>query len=122
MSIALFLRPLAADAQERAIGIILAGTGTDGTLGLQAIRAAGGMSIAQDPATAQYDGMPSNAIAAGAVDQVLAPERMPEMVVGFLDHSYARTAPQASQAAEPARSHLHDIVALLRDRARLDFR
>ena len=122
MSIDVFLRSLAADAGERAIGIILSGTGTDGTVGLQAIKAAGGMSIAQDPATAQYDGMPSSAIAAGAVDHVLPPERMPEAVLGFLGHSYVRSGPEAPLAAEPARSHLQDILSVLRERARFDFR
>ena len=115
MSIDIFLRTLAADAGERAIGIILSGTGTDGTLGLQAIKAAGGMSIAQDPTTAQYDGMPSSAIAAGAVDHVLPPERMPETVLGFLRHS-------AHVSAEPARGDLHDILSILRDQVRFDFR
>src|SRR5689334_20252297 len=105
MSIDLFLRSLAADAGERALGIILSGTGTDGTVGLQAIKAAGGLSIAQDPATAQYDGMPSSAIAAAAVDHVLPPERMPEAMLGFLGHSYVRSGPEAPLAAEPARSH-----------------
>jgi two-component system, chemotaxis family, CheB/CheR fusion protein len=122
MSIDLFLRTLAADAGERAIGIILSGTGTDGTLGLQAIKAGGGMSIAQDPATAQYDGMPSSAIAAGAVDHVLPPERMPEALLGFLGHSYVRSGPETPLAAEPARSHLHDILSILRERASFDFR
>src|SRR6266850_680146 len=122
MSIDLFLRTLAADARERAIGIILSGTGTDGTLGLQAIKAAGGMSIAQDPATAQYDGMPSSAIAAGAVDQILPPERMPEAVLGFLRHSYVTSGPEAPLAAEPAPSHLQEVLSILRERARFDFR
>jgi len=122
MSIDLFMRALAADAGERAIGIILSGTGTDGTVGLKAIKAAGGMSIAQDPATAQYDGMPSSAIAAGAVDHVLPPERMAEAVLGFLGHSYARSRPEAPLADAPARSHLEDILSVLRERPGFDFR
>jgi two-component system CheB/CheR fusion protein len=121
MSIDMFLRTLAADVGERAIGIILSGTGTDGTLGLQAIKAAGGMSIAQDPATAQHDGMPSSAIAAGAADHVLPPERMLEAVVGFVGHSYVRPGPEASSAAAPVRGHLRDILSILRERATFDF-
>src|SRR5690349_4731666 len=122
MSIDLFLRTLAADAGERAIGIVLSGTGTDGTLGLQAIKAAGGMSIAQDPSTAQYDGMPGSAIAAGAVDHVLPPEIMPEAVRAFVGHSYVRSGSEAPLAAAPARSDLDDILAILRERAGFDFR
>ncbi|MDO8292312.1 MAG: chemotaxis protein CheB, partial [Gallionella sp.] len=58
MPIDAFLRSLADDRGERAIGIILSGTGTDGTLGLRAILGAGGVSLVQEPATAKYDGMP----------------------------------------------------------------
>jgi two-component system CheB/CheR fusion protein len=122
MPIDLFLRSLAADAQERAIGIVLSGTGTDGTLGLKAIKAGGGMSIAQDPATAQHDGMPSSAIAAGAVDQVLVPERMAEAVLRFVGHSYARAGTEGPLAATLGRDHLTDILAILRERTRFDFR
>src|SRR4029453_466834 len=74
MPIDFFLRSLGPDAQERGIGIVLSGTGTDGTLGLRAIKAAGGLAIAQDPVTAEHDGMPRSAIAGGAIDQVLSPE------------------------------------------------
>jgi two-component system CheB/CheR fusion protein len=122
MPIDIFFRTLAADTQERAIGIVLSGTGTDGTLGLKAIKAAGGMSIAQDPSTAQHDGMPSSAIAAGAVDQVLSPERMAEAVLEFLGHSYVRTGPEGLPAVERSSDHLNGILAILRERARFDFR
>lgn len=60
-----FMRSLADDQATRAIGILLSGTGTDGTLGLRAILASGGVSLVQAPATAKYDGMPQNAIKAG---------------------------------------------------------
>jgi two-component system CheB/CheR fusion protein len=62
---------------ERAIGIILSGTATDGTLGLRAILGAGGVCLVQDPASARYDGMPQSAIAAGYATHVLPVERMP---------------------------------------------
>lgn len=65
MPIDTFLRSLAEDQAERAIGIILSGTATDGTLGLRAILGAGGVCMVQDPATAKYDGMPQSAINAG---------------------------------------------------------
>ncbi len=65
MVIDAFLRSLAEDQGEKAIGIILSGTGTDGTLGLRAILGAGGISLVQEPATAKYDGMPISAIQAG---------------------------------------------------------
>jgi two-component system CheB/CheR fusion protein len=81
MPIDAFLRSLAEDQQENAIGIILSGTGTDGTLGLRAILGAGGVTLAQDPATAKYDGMPSSAIQAGYATHVLTVDKMPEALL-----------------------------------------
>jgi two-component system CheB/CheR fusion protein len=69
-----FLRTLGESHRERAVGVVLSGTGTDGTLGLQAVRAAGGLAFAQEPASAVHDGMPRSAIAAGVVDFVLPVE------------------------------------------------
>ena len=77
LPIDLFFRTLARDQGSRAAGIVLSGTGTDGTFGLAAIRAASGFSLVQDPATAEFDGMPVSAIRARAVDIVLAPTEMP---------------------------------------------
>ena len=122
MPIDFFLRALAADVQERGIGIVLAGTGTDGTLGLRAIKAAGGLAIVQDPVTAQHDGMPRSAIAAGAVDRVLSPEQMPGTLLEYLRHPYARGAGSIQPGAEIERDHLNDILTILRDRTRFDFR
>ncbi len=72
-SIDFFFESLAEDQRERAIGVILSGTATDGTLGLTAIKAEGGITFAQDD-SAQYDSMPRSAVAAGCVDFVLSPE------------------------------------------------
>ena len=81
MPIDAFLRSLAEDQQENAIGIILSGTGTDGTLGLRAILGAGGVTLVQDPTTARYDGMPSSAIQSGYATHVLPVEKMPEALL-----------------------------------------
>lgn len=70
-----FMRSLAVDAESRAIGVVLSGTASDGTLGMEAIRAEGGLTFAQDE-THQYPGMPSSAIASGCVDFVLPPEQI----------------------------------------------
>jgi len=64
-------RSLAEDRGQQAIGIILSGTGTDGTLGLKAIHGEGGMVVAQDPKSAKFDGMPRSAIATGLADYIL---------------------------------------------------
>jgi two-component system CheB/CheR fusion protein len=73
-----FLRALAADAGKRAIGVVLSGTGSDGTFGLRAIKEAGGLTFVQDPESAKYDGMPRSALASGAVDHCLLPEAIAE--------------------------------------------
>lgn len=76
-----FLHSLAEDQGENAMGIILSGTGSDGTLGLRAIVGAGGISLVQDPTTAKYDGMPSSAIKAGYVNHILLVEKMPDIII-----------------------------------------
>ncbi|MGO4822200.1 MULTISPECIES: CheR family methyltransferase [unclassified Flavobacterium] len=78
-----FFKTLAADQTERAIGIILSGTGTEGAAGLKEIKDMGGLSIVQDPENAKYDGMPRNAIAAGADDFVLTVRKMPEALLKY---------------------------------------
>lgn len=76
-----FLRSLAVDQGEQAMGIVLSGTGTDGTLGLRAIIGAGGVSLVQEPATAKYNGMPSSAIQAGYANHILSVEKMAEALI-----------------------------------------
>jgi two-component system CheB/CheR fusion protein len=76
MPIDLFFRTLSEVQVYRAIGVVLSGTGSDGTLGLKAIKAAGGLCFAQDPQSAAYDGMPRSAIASGCVDAVLSSEKL----------------------------------------------
>ncbi|MGE5472377.1 MAG: chemotaxis protein CheB [Bacteroidota bacterium] len=80
MPIDAFLRSLADDCGERAIGIVLSGTGTDGTLGLRAILGSGGITLVQEPSTAKFDGMPTSAIHAGYATRVLPVGRMPDML------------------------------------------
>lgn len=76
-----FLRSLAIDQAGKAIGVILSGTASDGALGLKAIKAEGGITIAQDIASARYDGMPRSAVATGCVDYVLAPDQIARELV-----------------------------------------
>ena len=81
MPIDFFFRCLAEDRQQRAVGIVFSGAGSDGTMGVRAIRGGGGLVVAQDPSTAQFDTMPRSAIATGLVDYVLPPDRMPEALL-----------------------------------------
>jgi two-component system CheB/CheR fusion protein len=101
MPIDAFFRSLAEDRAERAIGIILSGTATDGTLGLRAILGAGGVCMVQEPSDAKYDGMPQSAIAAGYATHILPAQKMPAMLVelGRQSAFRQRVPPIESQAA-----------------------
>ena len=99
MPIDRFLRTLAEVRKTRAIGVILSGTASDGTLGLKAVKARGGISFAQTPETAQYDGMPRSAISAGLVDMVLPPDEIARELARLGRHPYV-AAPAAAPRKE----------------------
>jgi two-component system CheB/CheR fusion protein len=105
-SIDSFFEALARDARHRAIGVILSGTATDGTLGLEAIKAEGGITFAQDE-SAKYDSMPRNAIAAGCVDFVLSPENIARELARIAKHPYV-----ADPGDNPATSELPELDQL----------
>jgi len=84
-----FFNSLGNDLGVRAIGIVLSGTGSDGTLGLKTIATQGGIVLVQEPATAQFDGMPLSAIGARIANYVLPVEKMPAVIVGYAKHPYA---------------------------------
>jgi two-component system CheB/CheR fusion protein len=88
MVVDIFLRSLADDQHSNAVGIVLSGTGSDGTLGLTAIKGEGGITFAQNSESAKYDGMPSSAIASGAVDFVLPPARIADELERIRQHPY----------------------------------
>jgi two-component system CheB/CheR fusion protein len=120
-SLDLFLRSLADDQQERSICIILSGTGSHGTLGLKAIKAAGGMAMVQDPATAEYERMPQSAIATGLADFVLPVEQMPEALLRYVQHDYVNGGTRIEASPETA-DDLTQVLALLRTCSKFDFR
>ena len=84
MAIDIFLKSLAEDKKDRAIAVILSGTGSDGTRGIDAVKNAGGLVIVQDPVTAKFDGMPNSAIYSGNSDLILAPEFIPEGIFNLV--------------------------------------
>lgn len=118
-SIDVFLRSLAEDQQELAICIILSGTGTHGSLGLRAIKAAGGMAMVQEPDSAEYPRMPQSAIGTGLADYVLPPEKMADALCKYVQHFYVNGG--AGKTAD-APDYLNQILSLLRARAAFDFR
>lgn len=113
-------RSLAEDQGEGAIGIVLSGTGSDGTLGLREIKGGGGLTLAQAPETAEYDGMPRSAIAAGQADFVLAPAEMPARLIAYEGRAFGKK-PLAAPAEVPPEDLLKKIFILLRARAGNDF-
>ena len=113
-----FFRSLAETLGDRAIGIVLSGTGSDGAYGVRAIRAAGGVTIAQSKSTAKYDGMPHSAVETGCIDLVLSPQeigvrfdriiRMPRNLDGIVD--------------DPPMDTLSELFKTMRDHTGVDFR
>ncbi len=124
MAIDDFLQSLAKERGNLAFGIILSGTASDGTLGLKAIKAEGGITLAQEPSSAKFDGMPSSAIAAGAVDFVLTPEAIAKQLVSLASHPYLNHRPAAEPHEEitpPAGGDLTPIFTVLRTATGIDF-
>jgi two-component system CheB/CheR fusion protein len=105
-------RSLGQDQRERAIGIVLSGTGSDGALGLKDIAANGGMVLVQAPETAQFDGMPRSAIATGLVAHVLPIPKMPRVLVSYARHAYVR-APSAIPAPVRSGDPVGKVLSLL---------
>ena len=123
MPIDAFLNSLAENESNRAIGVILSGVATDGTAGLGAIKAAGGITFAQDAKSAKYDGMPRSAVAAGCVDFVLPPEGIARELKRISQHPYLGMPERlATGSREGERTQdLLKIFALLRNATRTDF-
>ncbi len=123
MSIDYFFRSLADEQGEKAIGIVLSGTGSDGTQGIREIKAAGGMVMVQDPEEADYNGMPRNAVDTGIVDFILPLDMMPQRLVQFMRHPYLRKA-QAKEGAlaEQAPGGYLKVLRLLQEQTNYDFR
>ncbi len=115
-----FFRSLAHDQGERSIGVILSGMGTDGTLGLRAIKEAAGVAFVQAPSSAKFDGMPRSAIEAGLADVVLPVDELPRRIFSYRD--YARAAHARTEAHAPtAQTAVEKICLLLRDYSGNDF-
>lgn len=115
-----FLRSLAEDRGEKAIGVILSGMGSDGVFGLRAIKEASGLTLAQEPTSAQADSMPRSAIEAGVADIVAAPEDLPGRIVDYLQRPTRGMLHKTVKDADIL-SALDRAIILLRDRSGNDF-
>ena len=115
-----FLRSLAEDQQERSIGVILSGMGSDGTMGLRAIKEKSGLAVVQEPSSAKFDSMPRSAIDAGLADIVAPPEELPAKIVAYLRHVPIVVSP-APALEEKEQSALEKVIILLRAKTGHDF-
>lgn len=116
-----FMESLAKEEANRAIGVVLSGTGSDGALGLQAIKARGGIALAQSEDSAKYDGMPHAAIATGCTDFVLPPAQLGEKLIQIARHPYVVRAAERPVEETVDRDVLRGILNLLRSSTGSDF-
>lgn len=121
LSIDFFLRSLAEDQKNNAIGVILSGNGSDGTTGLEAIKAEGGFTFAQEEASAKFTGMPHSAIASGNVDLVLPPDRIAAELVRLARHSHSPRPGQIETLSSAKDGEFSGIFAELRKVVGTDF-
>jgi two-component system, chemotaxis family, CheB/CheR fusion protein len=118
-----FFKSLAEEQRERGIAIILSGMGSNGSAGAQAIKAVGGLCVAQDPETAAFPSMPRHLVDAGYADFILKPADMPEMLIGYAEHPYAREEGNdlVARALRREQQYIREILAVMRTRTRHDF-
>ena len=119
LPIDVFFSSLARDQGQRSIGVILSGMGSDGSLGLQAIKSQGGLTLVQLPESAQFDSMPRSAIAAGAVDVVDLASELPERILRIIGESDAILSLPEDEGAGGAQA-LGSILHLLKERSKHD--
>jgi two-component system CheB/CheR fusion protein len=115
-----FLRSLAADQRERSVGVILSGMGSDGTLGVRAIKEQAGAVFVQAPASAKFDGMPRSVIDAGLADIVAPVEELAAKTIAYLDHAPLAARPEPALASK-TQSAIEKVCVLLRDQTGHDF-
>jgi two-component system, chemotaxis family, CheB/CheR fusion protein len=123
MTVDSFMRSLAEDQGPNCIGVILSGSGSDGTLGMTEIQAQGGVTFAQDENTAKHDGMPRSAIASGAVDFILPPKGIAKEVVRIARHPFVRRqrVEQPPEMVPEESASLTSIFTALRKNTGVDF-
>lgn len=122
LSINTFFESLAAQVHERSIGIILSGTGSDGTLGCRAIKEAGGIVIAQDIKTAKFSGMPQSVISTNICDYILAPAVIPEELLKYTGHPFPISIKSDEDSKlQDASNVLHQIFVLINNKYLTDF-
>ncbi len=121
LPIDIFFQSLAQDLEEKAVGVILSGTGSDGARGLRAIKEKGGLAIVQDERSAKFDGMPRSALATNLVDYVLLPEQMAREIMNYAQHPCLASDSTVRRNISADDDSLNKIFALLRANSGVDF-
>ncbi|MCB1159545.1 MAG: hypothetical protein KDK45_18740, partial [Leptospiraceae bacterium] len=120
LPIDIFFNSLADDFGEKAIGIILSGTGSDGSRGIRAIKEEGGLILVQNLESSKFDGMPRSAISTGVVDFILPPEEMGEKLINFIQHPYT-SKEKSKEIFKDEEDYLTKTIILLKEKFGLDF-
>jgi len=121
LSIDFFFRSLALDQRERAMCVVLSGSGSDGTQGVRAIKAEGGMAMAQNPESTEYDGMPRSAIGTGLIDYTLPPAEMPAQLIAYASRALGKGVVRDRQPVAKTDDVLKKIFVVLRAHTGHDF-
>lgn len=121
LPIDIFFHSLAQDLEDKAIGVILSGTGSDGARGLRAIKENGGLVIVQDEKSAKFDGMPRSALATNLVDYILLPEQMAREMLNYTQHPCLVSDPAVKNFISHDEDSLSKVFSLLRTSSGVDF-
>lgn len=121
LPIDIFLRSLATDQEKNAIGIILSGTGSDGALGIRAIKENGGIAMVQDDRSAKFDGMPRSSISTGMVDFILPPAKIADELVNYVKHPFVKSNSDIEQMIGNDDNRLMKLIATIRNEKGIDF-
>ena len=121
MPIDWFLRSLAEDLGSNAVAVILSGAGSDGSTAIREVKERGGIVLVQEPTEASHDGMPTSAIATGAVDHIIPVAEMPDLIVNYIQHPLVQTGTAKKVLATNTKNLLDQIIAALKAHSPIDF-
>jgi len=121
LPIDIFFRSLAKDQEKNAVGIILSGAGSDGTLGIKAIKEYGGMTMAQEEKSAKFESMPHSSISTGMVDIIMPPKQLAEELINYIKHPFVKKTRQIESILASEQSQLSKVIAILNETKNVDF-
>lgn len=121
LPIDIFFRSLAKDQEKNAVGIILSGAGSDGTLGIKAIKEFGGMTMAQDDESAKFESMPHSSISTGMVDIIMPPKQLAEELINYIKHPFVKQKRNIESILAGEQSQLSKVISILSETKNVDF-